>query len=52
MDLGWREGGPETFAFLLRRWLDVHVRQIATTPSRSPRSWRTSPPASRPSTEV
>ncbi|MCB5908077.1 N-6 DNA methylase [Streptomyces pinistramenti] len=32
VDLGRREGGPETFAFLLRRWLDVHVRQIATTP--------------------
>ncbi|THA72147.1 N-6 DNA methylase [Streptomyces sp. A0958] len=32
VDLGQREGGPETFAFLLRRWLDVHVRQIATTP--------------------
>lgn len=30
--LGRREGGPETFTFLLRRWLDVHVRQIATTP--------------------
>ncbi|MFF9048355.1 N-6 DNA methylase [Streptomyces parvulus] len=32
VDLGQREGGTETFAFLLRRWLDVHVRQIATTP--------------------
>ncbi|MFF3014017.1 N-6 DNA methylase [Streptomyces sp. NPDC057939] len=32
VDLGRREGGAETFAFLLRRWLDVHVRQIATTP--------------------
>ncbi|MFE6715995.1 N-6 DNA methylase [Streptomyces albidoflavus] len=32
VDLGRREGGMETFAFLLRRWLDVHVRQIATTP--------------------
>ncbi|WP_282699386.1 N-6 DNA methylase [Streptomyces sp. CC219B] len=32
VDLGWREGRSETFAFLLRRWLDVHVRQIATTP--------------------
>ncbi|GEB59101.1 type II restriction endonuclease subunit M [Streptomyces gardneri] len=32
VDLGQREGGMETFAFLLRRWLDVHVRQIATTP--------------------
>ncbi|WP_405897785.1 SAM-dependent methyltransferase [Streptomyces sp. NBC_00727] len=32
VDLGQREGGPESFAFLLRRWLDVHVRQIATTP--------------------
>ncbi|WP_171162550.1 N-6 DNA methylase [Streptomyces sp. I05A-00742] len=32
VDLGRREGGAQTFAFLLRRWLDVHVRQIATTP--------------------
>ncbi|MEO3763232.1 N-6 DNA methylase [Streptomyces sp. B5E4] len=32
VDLGWHEGRSETFAFLLRRWLDVHVRQIATTP--------------------
>ncbi|MFD9715760.1 N-6 DNA methylase [Streptomyces sp. NPDC059076] len=32
VDLGRREGGPDAFAFLLRRWLDVHVRQIATTP--------------------
>ncbi|MDI5964110.1 N-6 DNA methylase [Streptantibioticus silvisoli] len=32
VDLGRREGGPEIFAFLLRRWLDVHVRQIPTTP--------------------
>jgi len=32
VDLGRREGGLETFVFLLRRWLDVHVRQIATTP--------------------
>ncbi|MFE6284267.1 N-6 DNA methylase [Streptomyces sp. NPDC057877] len=32
VDLGQREGATETFAFLLRRWLDVHVRQIATTP--------------------
>ncbi|MEH6373334.1 N-6 DNA methylase [Streptomyces sp. KLMMK] len=32
VDIGWREGGAETFTFLLRRWLDVHVRQIATTP--------------------
>ncbi|WP_431952832.1 N-6 DNA methylase [Actinacidiphila sp. bgisy167] len=30
--LGLREGGSDTFEFLLRRWLDVHVRQIATTP--------------------
>ncbi|MER0241230.1 N-6 DNA methylase [Streptomyces sp. HSW2009] len=32
VDLGRREGSLETFAFLLRRWLDVHVRQIPTTP--------------------
>ncbi|GAA3884415.1 N-6 DNA methylase [Streptomyces sedi] len=32
VDLGQREGGSGTFAFLLRRWLDVHVRQITTTP--------------------
>ncbi|MEV4427728.1 N-6 DNA methylase [Streptomyces sp. NPDC049602] len=32
VELGRREGGAETFTFLLRRWLDVHVRQIATTP--------------------
>ncbi|WP_030018971.1 N-6 DNA methylase [Streptomyces monomycini] len=32
VDLGQREGGTETFSFLLRRWLDVHVRQVATTP--------------------
>ncbi|MFE1995245.1 N-6 DNA methylase [Streptomyces parvulus] len=32
VELGRREGGAETFEFLLRRWLDVHVRQIATTP--------------------
>ncbi|MFM9493396.1 N-6 DNA methylase [Streptomyces galilaeus] len=32
VELGRREGEAETFAFLLRRWLDVHVRQIATTP--------------------
>lgn len=32
VELGRRDGGAETFEFLLRRWLDVHVRQIATTP--------------------
>ncbi|MFE1961394.1 N-6 DNA methylase [Streptomyces sp. NPDC059479] len=32
VELGRREGGAETFEFLMRRWLDVHVRQIATTP--------------------
>nr|WP_168506955.1 N-6 DNA methylase [Streptomyces sp. S1D4-11]QIY94508.1 N-6 DNA methylase [Streptomyces sp. S1D4-11] len=32
VELGRSEGGAETFEFLLRRWLDVHVRQIATTP--------------------
>ncbi|KRV49013.1 N-6 DNA methylase [Wenjunlia vitaminophila] len=30
--LGRREGPAETFEFLLRRWLDTHVRQISTTP--------------------
>ncbi|MFF8654128.1 N-6 DNA methylase [Streptomyces huasconensis] len=30
--LGRRQGSSETFEFLLRRWLDVHVRQIPTTP--------------------
>jgi len=32
VELGRREGGAETFEFLVRRWLDVHVRQITTTP--------------------
>ncbi|MEU8867620.1 N-6 DNA methylase [Streptomyces umbrinus] len=32
VQLGRREGEAETFSFLLRRWLDVHVRQVATTP--------------------
>ncbi|MFF3892847.1 class I SAM-dependent DNA methyltransferase [Streptomyces sp. NPDC001812] len=32
VELGRSEGAAETFEFLLRRWLDVHVRQIATTP--------------------
>lgn len=32
VELGRRDGGAETFEFLLRRWLDVHIRQIATTP--------------------
>ncbi|MFB6613180.1 class I SAM-dependent DNA methyltransferase [Streptomyces sp. NPDC056367] len=31
-ELGRREGALETFEFLLRRWLDVNVRQISTTP--------------------
>ncbi|MFD3625904.1 class I SAM-dependent DNA methyltransferase [Streptomyces sp. NPDC058698] len=30
--LGRSEGAAETFEFLVRRWLDVHVRQISTTP--------------------
>ncbi|MDT0548224.1 N-6 DNA methylase [Streptomyces lonegramiae] len=33
LELGRREGPAETFEFLLRRWLDVHVRQISTTPA-------------------
>ncbi|GAA3357392.1 N-6 DNA methylase [Streptomyces antimycoticus] len=32
VEIGRSEGGAETFEFLLHRWLDVHVRQIATTP--------------------
>ncbi|MEU7316466.1 N-6 DNA methylase [Streptomyces sp. NPDC007083] len=32
VELGRRDGVAETFQFLLRRWLDVHIRQIATTP--------------------
>ncbi|MFI9122779.1 N-6 DNA methylase [Streptomyces bikiniensis] len=32
LELGRNEGPRETFEFLLRRWLDVHVRQISTTP--------------------
>lgn len=27
-----REGGRETFEFLLSRWLDAHVRQVSATP--------------------
>ncbi|WP_461296677.1 HsdM family class I SAM-dependent methyltransferase [Streptomyces harbinensis] len=27
------EGGPETFGFLLDRWLKTHVRQISATPA-------------------
>jgi SAM-dependent methyltransferase len=30
--LGLREGPRETFEFLLRRWLETHVRQLSTTP--------------------
>lgn len=30
--LGRSEGPRETFEFLLRRWLDTHVRQLSTTP--------------------
>ncbi|MFB7008593.1 MULTISPECIES: N-6 DNA methylase [unclassified Streptomyces] len=32
LELGRSESPRETFEFLLRRWLDVHVRQISTTP--------------------
>ncbi|MFF3497308.1 N-6 DNA methylase [Streptomyces sp. NPDC002795] len=32
VELGRQEGPVETFEFLLRRWLDVNVRQISTTP--------------------
>ncbi|HBF83599.1 MAG TPA: N-6 DNA methylase [Streptomyces sp.] len=31
--LGRSEGPRETFAFLLQRWLDTHVRQLSTTPA-------------------
>ncbi|HEX5565554.1 MAG TPA: N-6 DNA methylase [Streptomyces sp.] len=30
--LGQHEGARETFEFLLRRWLDAHVRQVSTSP--------------------
>ncbi|MFG2576716.1 N-6 DNA methylase [Streptomyces sp. NPDC048481] len=30
--VGRREGPRETFEFLLRRWLETHVRQLGTTP--------------------
>ncbi|MFD1659545.1 N-6 DNA methylase [Streptomyces caeni] len=30
--LGRAEGPRETFEFLLRRWLETHVRQLSTTP--------------------
>ncbi|WP_326807189.1 SAM-dependent methyltransferase [Streptomyces sp. NBC_01775] len=33
VEAGRRDGGTETFEFLLRRWLDLHVRQIVTTPA-------------------
>jgi predicted DNA-binding transcriptional regulator AlpA len=32
LELSQREGGRETFRYLLDRWLGTHVRQIATTP--------------------
>ncbi|AXG81280.1 N-6 DNA methylase [Streptomyces paludis] len=32
VELGRREGAADTYAFLLRRWLDVNVRQISATP--------------------
>ncbi|HBF81036.1 MAG TPA: N-6 DNA methylase [Streptomyces sp.] len=34
VELGRREGATHTFEFLLRRWLDAHVRQISATPAR------------------
>ncbi|WP_406455722.1 N-6 DNA methylase [Streptomyces sp. NBC_00876] len=33
VDAARYEGGRETFDFLLSRWLDVHVRQVSTTPN-------------------
>ncbi|MEY2241494.1 N-6 DNA methylase [Streptomyces sp. BF23-18] len=33
VDAARHEGGRETFEFLLSRWLDVHVRQVSTTPT-------------------
>ncbi|MFE4371922.1 N-6 DNA methylase [Streptomyces sp. NPDC056835] len=32
VELGRREGSSDILMFLLRRWLDTHVRQITTTP--------------------
>ncbi|MFJ2135020.1 N-6 DNA methylase [Streptomyces sp. NPDC087845] len=32
VELGRREGSYDILMFLLRRWLDTHVRQITTTP--------------------
>ncbi|WP_405823552.1 N-6 DNA methylase [Streptomyces sp. NBC_00838] len=32
VELGRREGSSDILTFLLRRWLDTHVRQITTTP--------------------
>lgn len=32
LEVAQREGGQETFRYLLDRWLGTHVRQIATTP--------------------
>jgi SAM-dependent methyltransferase len=32
VELGRREGPSDVLAFLLRRWLDTHVRQITATP--------------------
>ncbi|MEU0300434.1 N-6 DNA methylase [Streptomyces sp. NPDC006175] len=32
VELGQREGSYDILMFLLRRWLDTHVRQITTTP--------------------
>ncbi|MER6916001.1 N-6 DNA methylase [Streptomyces sp. NPDC000594] len=32
VELGRREGSSDILTFLLRRWLDRHVRQITTTP--------------------
>ncbi|MGW7020039.1 N-6 DNA methylase [Streptomyces decoyicus] len=33
VDAARHEGSPETFDFLLSRWLDAHVRQVSTTPA-------------------
>ncbi|MEU7019465.1 N-6 DNA methylase [Streptomyces sp. NPDC046203] len=32
VELGRREGSYDILTYLLRRWLDTHVRQVATTP--------------------
>lgn len=49
VDLGWREGRSEIFAFCCAAgWMSMYGRS-PRPPSRWPRSWRSSPPASRPS---